>query len=55
MADTWTEDTDLLGEARGLARAILDADPSLEKRENKPLRERVVARYPKGEVLFRVG
>jgi ATP-dependent DNA helicase RecG len=49
------DDTDLLGEARGLARAILDADPSLEKRENKPLRERVVARYPKGEVLFRVG
>jgi ATP-dependent DNA helicase RecG len=49
------DDTDLLGEARGLARAILDADSTLERRENKPLRERVLARYPKGEVLFRVG
>jgi ATP-dependent DNA helicase RecG len=49
------EDTDLLAEARGLARAVLDADPTLVRRENKALRERAVARYPRGEVLFRVG
>ena len=36
------DDTDLLGEARALARAILDLDPALDKRENKPLRERAV-------------
>jgi ATP-dependent DNA helicase RecG len=49
------EDTDLLGEARALARAVLDADPTLTKRENKALRARALARYPRGEVLFRVG
>jgi ATP-dependent DNA helicase RecG len=49
------DDTDLLAEARGLARAVLDADPTLVHRENKALRERAVARYPRGEVLFRVG
>lgn len=49
------EDTDLLGEARVLARAVLEADPTLSRRENKPLRERALARYPRGEVLFRVG
>ncbi|MES2307105.1 MAG: ATP-dependent DNA helicase RecG [Gemmatimonadota bacterium] len=49
------DDTDLLGEARALARAVLDADPVLEKRENRPLRERALARYPRAEALFRVG
>ncbi|MGH7593262.1 MAG: ATP-dependent DNA helicase RecG [Gemmatimonadales bacterium] len=49
------DDTDLLGEARALARAVLDADPALRKRENHALRERALARYPRGEVLFRVG
>jgi ATP-dependent DNA helicase RecG len=49
------DDTDLLGEARALARAILDTDPRLEQREHHPLRERVLTRYPKGEALFRVG
>ncbi len=49
------DDTDLLAEARALARAILDADPTLKLRENKALRERALARYPRGEVLFRVG
>jgi ATP-dependent DNA helicase RecG len=49
------DDTDLLGEARALARAVLDADPALTKRENKALRERALARYPRGETLFRVG
>ncbi len=49
------DDTDLLGEARGLARALLDDDPTLERRQNRALRERVLARYPRGEALFRVG
>ena len=49
------DDTDLLAEARALARAILDLDPALDRRENKPLKERAVARYPKADVLFRVG
>ena len=49
------DDTDLLGEARAMARAILDTDPTLETYGNKPLRERVLARYPRGEALFRVG
>ena len=49
------DDTDLLGEARALAQAILADDPTLAKKANKPLRERAVTRYPRGEVLFRVG
>ena len=49
------DDTDLLGEARALARAVLDADPTLSRRENKALRERALVRYPRGETLFRVG
>ena len=49
------EDADLLSEARALARAVLDADPTLKQRENKALRDRALARYPRGEVLFRVG
>ncbi len=49
------DDTDLLGEARVLAQAILDADPALERRENRALRQRALARYPRGEALFRVG
>jgi ATP-dependent DNA helicase RecG len=49
------DDTDLLGEARALARIILAEDPTLDHRENRALRERVVARYPRGETLFRVG
>ncbi len=49
------EDTDILAEARALARGILDRDPALEAREHKALRERAVTRYPKADVLFRVG
>jgi ATP-dependent DNA helicase RecG len=49
------DDTDLLAEARAMATAIMQADPALERHENKSLRERVVTRYPKGEALFRVG
>ncbi len=49
------DDTDLLGSARALALAILEKDPMLDAREHRALRERVLARYPKGEALFRVG
>ena len=49
------EDSDLLLEARALALAILETDPTLKHYENKALRERALARYPRGEVLFRVG
>jgi ATP-dependent DNA helicase RecG len=49
------DDTDLLGEARVLARTILEDDPALEHRDNRPLRRRALARYPRGEILFRVG
>jgi ATP-dependent DNA helicase RecG len=49
------DDTDLLAEARAMAVAILEADPRLERRDHAALRERVLARYPKGEALFRVG
>ncbi len=49
------DDTDLLTEARTLARAILDEDQTLDRREHRALRERVLARYPRGEALFRVG
>jgi ATP-dependent DNA helicase RecG len=49
------DDTDLLTEARSLARTILDADPTLDRREHQALKDRVVTRYPRGETLFRVG
>jgi ATP-dependent DNA helicase RecG len=49
------DDADLLGQARELARAVLGADPGLERSEHRALRERALARYPKAEVLFRVG
>ncbi|MHB1329662.1 MAG: ATP-dependent DNA helicase RecG [Gemmatimonadales bacterium] len=49
------DDTDLLGQARELAQAIIDADPGLEQPKHKALRERSLARYPKAEVLFSVG
>jgi ATP-dependent DNA helicase RecG len=49
------DDTDLLAEARALAHAVLEADPTLAKRENRELRTRALARYPRGEILFRVG
>lgn len=54
-AARFPDDTDLLGEARKLAREILADDPALNSRDNRELRERVLARYPRGEVLFRVG
>jgi len=49
------DDTDLLAEARALARAVLDEDPTLIKNANRALRDRALARYPRGEQLFRVG
>ncbi len=49
------DDTDLLTEARALARTLLEADPTLDQKAHRSLRDRVVTRYPKGEVLFRVG
>ncbi|MEO8452073.1 MAG: ATP-dependent DNA helicase RecG [Gemmatimonadota bacterium] len=49
------DDTDLLGQARDLAHTILDEDPGLEQPRHRALRERALARYPKAEVLFRVG
>ncbi len=49
------DDTDLLAEARALAQSLLERDPLLEAREHRPLRERVLLRYPRGEDLFRVG
>ncbi len=49
------DDTDLLGQARELAQAVIDADPGLEQPKHRALRERALARYPKADVLFRVG
>jgi ATP-dependent DNA helicase RecG len=49
------DDTDLLGQARDLARTVLEEDPALEQPRYRGLRERAIARYPKAEVLFRVG
>jgi ATP-dependent DNA helicase RecG len=48
-------DEDLLAKARELAMTIIAADPALQRRENQPLRERAVARYPRAVELFRVG
>jgi ATP-dependent DNA helicase RecG len=48
-------DADLLSQARDLAFKLIAADPGLQRRENQPLRERAVARYPRAVELFRVG
>jgi ATP-dependent DNA helicase RecG len=49
------EDTDLLSVAREMAREVLDADPGLERRDHAALKQRALLRYPRAEVLFRVG
>lgn len=49
------EDTDLLEVARRMARELLDADPALEKPASRGLRQRAMERYPRAEVLFRIG
>jgi ATP-dependent DNA helicase RecG len=48
-------DADLLNRARELAMKVIAEDPALQRRENQPLRERAVARYPRAVELFRVG
>ncbi len=49
------EDTDLLEQARRMAQEVLGSDPALERPANRPLRQRAVERFPRAEVLFRVG
>ena len=49
------DDSELLQTARTLAERNLVHDPGLEKRENAGLRARAIARYPRAEVLFRIG
>jgi ATP-dependent DNA helicase RecG len=49
------DDTDLLERARALAREFLESDPALVRKEHALLRARTVARYPRGEALFRIG
>ncbi len=49
------DDTDLLLEARRVAETILGDDPQLKFPAHRPLRDRAVARYPRGELLFRLG
>jgi len=49
------DDADLLTRARDLATSIIATDPALQRQENRRLRERAVARYPRAVELFRVG
>jgi ATP-dependent DNA helicase RecG len=49
------DDAELLQQARALAQQVLAQDPALEERANAGLRARAVARYPRAEVLFRIG
>jgi ATP-dependent DNA helicase RecG len=49
------EDTDLLQEARGIAREVLAEDPGLERPAHASLRSRALLRYPNAEALFRIG
>jgi ATP-dependent DNA helicase RecG len=49
------DDTDLLTRARELAADVLERDPALQRAENRALRARAVARYPRAVELFRVG
>jgi ATP-dependent DNA helicase RecG len=49
------DDADLLDRARAHARQLLDADPVLVRREHQGLRQRALARYPRGMELFRTG
>ena len=47
--------TDLLSRARDEARAILDADPLLDRARHHGLKERALGRYPRALELFRTG
>jgi ATP-dependent DNA helicase RecG len=49
------DDSELLQKARSLAERVLAKDPALESRENAGLRARAIARYPRAEILFRIG
>lgn len=49
------EDTDLLQHARDQARGLLEEDGLLERPALRPLRDRMLQRFPRGEVLFRTG
>jgi len=48
-------DSDLLQSAREFARALLAEDPLLDRKTHRGLRDRALARHPRGEVLFRTG
>ena len=49
------DDEELLGRARELAGELLTRDPALQRAENRALRDRALARYPRAVELFRVG
>ncbi|MDX2192381.1 MAG: ATP-dependent DNA helicase RecG [Gemmatimonadales bacterium] len=49
------DDLPLLEAARAEARALLDRDPTLQRREHAALRARALARFPRAVELFRVG
>ncbi|MBM4188679.1 MAG: ATP-dependent DNA helicase RecG [Gemmatimonadetes bacterium] len=49
------DDTDLLARARSMAQRVLEDDPELGKREHRSMKGRAISRYPKAEILFRVG
>jgi ATP-dependent DNA helicase RecG len=49
------DDEELLARARELAGELLGRDPALQRTENRALRDRALARYPRAVELFRVG
>jgi len=49
------DDTDLLEVSRRMAQEVLAADPTLDRPANRLLKQRAVERYPRAEILFRVG
>jgi ATP-dependent DNA helicase RecG len=49
------DDSELLQRARTIAQEILQSDPALEQPANAGLRARAIARYPRAEILFRIG
>jgi ATP-dependent DNA helicase RecG len=49
------DDTEILQQARGLAQQVITEDAALERKDHLLLRARALARYPRGEQLFRVG
>ena len=49
------DDTDLLEVSRRMAQEVLAADPTLDRPANRPLKQRAVERYPRADILFRVG